>query len=165
MTGVARPLEQWLLDHHDIALNEPPQESGISIFREYNVMAAKAEGNSLKIVLAEQVATGQTHAIPPSILYGSTRPHLIVVPLDDSALPLDVHPIDVNDDGVVSPLDALIIINQLNEGNAGSLAERPEMAFAWPHIDTSGDGEISALDAMIVINLLNRNSDQSLAAA
>ena len=164
--GVARPLEQWLLDHHDIALDDPPQEFGfLPNFRQYNVIAAKADGNNLKIVLVEREVTAQTHAIPPSILYGSTRPHLLVVPLDNSALPLEVHPIDVNNDGAVSPLDAWIIINQLNEGKAGLLAERPGLTLAWPNIDTSGDGVLSALDAIKVINLLNRNSEQSLAAS
>ncbi len=52
-------------------------------------------------------------------------------------------PLDVNNDGVVSPLDALLVIN--------SIGNEPQM-----YADTNGDGEISPVDALQVINALNR---------
>ncbi|MEZ6137405.1 MAG: choice-of-anchor Q domain-containing protein [Pirellulaceae bacterium] len=56
---------------------------------------------------------------------------------------------DVNRDGMVSPVDALLVVNRLNsrlegESNPESLAE-----------DVSGDGIVSAVDALLVINILN----------
>lgn len=64
--------------------------------------------------------------------------------------------LDVNGDRFVSPIDALLIINDLNvSGSRGlqspAVPRGPEIAF----IDTSGDGFISPIDALLVINLLN----------
>jgi hypothetical protein len=68
-------------------------------------------------------------------------------------------PMDVNDDGYISPVDALMVINVLNSGlhgpsfrSAGTLAAA---VFAGPYYDTSGDTFISPLDALNVINYLN----------
>ncbi|MCA9121583.1 MAG: hypothetical protein H6822_13250 [Planctomycetaceae bacterium] len=56
---------------------------------------------------------------------------------------------DVNLDGVTSPLDALIVINHLNDLASGI----PEGKF----LDVSGDQLVSPLDALQVINALNSN--------
>lgn len=65
-----------------------------------------------------------------------------------------VKPQDVNADAFVSPIDALIIINDLNTLGSRKLAsERPG---ALPFLDPSGDGWISAIDVLIVINFLNQ---------
>ncbi|MCC7335339.1 MAG: hypothetical protein IT422_09590 [Pirellulaceae bacterium] len=54
--------------------------------------------------------------------------------------------IDVNDDGYVSPMDALMVINHLNrEGEA---------AYA-PELDINGDQMNSPLDVLLVVNFLN----------
>jgi hypothetical protein len=60
-------------------------------------------------------------------------------------------PLDVNDDGFIAPIDALLVINYLN---GESILSGPTF------LDTSNDGHISPLDALNVINHLN-----SLAAA
>ena len=67
------------------------------------------------------------------------------------------NPLDVNDDQRISPLDALIVINDLNQHGtrllddffAASLADR----F---YLDTSSDGRVSPLDVLLIINALNR---------
>ncbi len=61
-------------------------------------------------------------------------------------------PTDVNQDSVISPLDALLIINQIsrNAANTGETSETPLRC------DTSGDGTISPLDALRVINALSQ---------
>lgn len=63
---------------------------------------------------------------------------------------------DVNNDGHVSPIDALIVINLLNDVGPGSVADlfggQPVEA---PYRDVSGDGFISPIDALQVINRLN----------
>jgi hypothetical protein len=67
-----------------------------------------------------------------------------------------LNPADVNDDGIVSPLDALLVINELGrprtaEGEA--LASRV-LRFT----DVSGDGRVSPLDALQVINAISRRN-------
>ncbi len=66
---------------------------------------------------------------------------------------------DVNNDGNVTSLDALIIINQLNSGvteaEAGSRA-RVQATIGDLFIDVNGDAKLTAVDALQVINELNR---------
>lgn len=60
---------------------------------------------------------------------------------------------DVNDDGAVSPIDALLVINHLNGTNDAQL---PELTDRPPHfLDVSEDGFATPLDALMVINALN----------
>ena len=66
-----------------------------------------------------------------------------------------LEPLDVNNDGGVSPLDALIIINYLNQHGIGTPIETDPRQF-W---DTNGDGIVSALDVLRVINRLNDDSN------
>jgi hypothetical protein len=61
-------------------------------------------------------------------------------------------PLDVDSDGQVSPLDALLVINQLNAGGSRPL----DVSLAPPpFLDVSGDNYLSPLDALMVINALN----------
>ena len=66
---------------------------------------------------------------------------------------------DVNDDGRVSALDALQVINAINLQGVGELGGASPQAP--PYIDVNGDGRLTALDALLVINVLNtiRNGD------
>lgn len=63
---------------------------------------------------------------------------------------------DVNNDGVVSHLDALVVINEINRNGArtldGSSIQAP------PFYDVNGNREIEALDVLVVINFVNANS-------
>ena len=61
-----------------------------------------------------------------------------------------VLPTDVNGDGVDSPLDALIIINELNTNGPRELDDGVIDAF----LDVNGDGIVSPIDVLIVINRL-----------
>jgi hypothetical protein len=61
---------------------------------------------------------------------------------------------DVNFDGFVTPLDALLIINKLNSTAEGEQNANAEIQL----LDTNGDGQVTALDALIVINYLNLQS-------
>lgn len=58
--------------------------------------------------------------------------------------------LDVNSDGVISPMDALLVVNSVNRG--GASAEN----------DVNGDGFVSPLDALIVINWLNSDGEGEL---
>jgi hypothetical protein len=57
---------------------------------------------------------------------------------------------DVNDDGVIGPLDSLLIINYLNAGGTDS---------ADMYLDVNDDDLITPLDALLVINYLNSASN------
>lgn len=60
---------------------------------------------------------------------------------------------DVNNNQQVTPLDVLLIINEINQNGSRDLAE---VNFqSPPYIDVSGDGNCSALDALLVINRIN----------
>jgi hypothetical protein len=67
-------------------------------------------------------------------------------------------PTDVNGDGVVSPIDALLVINYLNRDGSGPVPEITGDQGPPPYLDVNGDGFITPIDALLVINLLNRAS-------
>jgi large repetitive protein len=68
---------------------------------------------------------------------------------------------DVNNDGFVSPIDVLILVNLMNQGQGGSLdnggnggnaeGENGETYF----VDVDSDGFLTPLDALLVVNELN----------
>lgn len=72
--------------------------------------------------------------------------------------------LDVNDDTVVSPVDALLIINELN----GSEGARPllQRAARGPYLDVNGDDHVTPIDALLILNELNsRTSVRNAQAA
>ncbi len=56
-------------------------------------------------------------------------------------------PEDVNDDGALTALDALVVVNAMND--PGSRAERM-------FVDVNADGQMTPIDALMVINRINR---------
>ena len=76
--------------------------------------------------------------------------------------------LDVNNDGLVSPIDALAVVNYLNSTGTGAMAEAPsddlppvplgERDLHFLYVDVNGDRSASALDALIIINYLNRRT-------
>lgn len=65
---------------------------------------------------------------------------------------------DVNHDLQVSPIDVLLVINELNLRGSRSLAGN---FVAPPFVDVSGDGNVSPIDALLVINFLNARANGS----
>ncbi|MEL6105088.1 MAG: dockerin type I domain-containing protein, partial [Planctomycetota bacterium] len=68
---------------------------------------------------------------------------------------------DVNGDGQVTPLDALLVINQISRGQASAVLTPNANAPKW---DVSGDNLLSPVDALQVINELgkqNQDDDQT----
>ena len=57
----------------------------------------------------------------------------------------------------ISPLDVLLIINQLNSFGGGQLS----LPWTGKYIDTDGDDSVSPLDVLTVINFLNGRSSGS----
>ena len=63
---------------------------------------------------------------------------------------------DVDGDFKISPLDALMVINQLNTSGSGSLAGRSAPTSRSGLVDADADNSLSPLDALLVINSINR---------
>jgi VCBS repeat-containing protein len=65
---------------------------------------------------------------------------------------------DVNRDGAISAVDALMVINQLNQGtdSHSKIAEGEQVS-----VDVNADGLVSAADALIVINALDTEPARS----
>lgn len=69
-------------------------------------------------------------------------------------------PADVDQDGVVVPRDALLVINELNaralSTSSGAMKfERPTATTGFFYFDTSGDNLVTPVDALRVVNRLN----------
>lgn len=72
----------------------------------------------------------------------------------DTSTSLHVVALDVNADGALTPLDALLVVNQLNRESQGAAGEAPADSIRQL-LDVNADGSLSALDALAVINRLN----------
>lgn len=67
-------------------------------------------------------------------------------------------PFDVNDDGLVTPLDVLKVINYIN-AHPGNSALPASPATPPPFYDINGDGSCTAEDVVSVINYINAQLD------
>jgi hypothetical protein len=65
---------------------------------------------------------------------------------------------DVDGDGVVSPLDPLFVINYINNNGIGAA---PGEGEGGGQIDVDGDGQVTPIDILIIVNQLNSQSSQS----
>lgn len=69
------------------------------------------------------------------------------------------NPFDVNNRDGVQPLDALVIINELNRNGARALGESDSTP---PYLDVNGDFQVTPIDALRVINYLNSSGNSSI---
>jgi hypothetical protein len=70
-----------------------------------------------------------------------------------------VNPLDIDRNGVVQPLDALVEINYLNRGGSNLLPTPTGLAdLPTAYLDPTGNGRAEPLDALLVINFLNRRA-------
>jgi hypothetical protein len=144
--GPIQLLTRWLADNYEIdffgGTMTTPWVLGNSASS--GVMDAFIQDGKLHIAAHQWMAIGTTHSIPPSIFYAATSPRSFAL------VPLEAQPLDVNQSGEVSPIDALLVINALNEQAASGRIFVPR-----GRLDTSGDGQLTPLDALLVINYLN----------
>jgi hypothetical protein len=63
--------------------------------------------------------------------------------------------LDVNFDGIVTPLDVLMVINDLNARGSRMLPAPGGSVVPLPYLDVSGNNVIDPLDALWIINHLN----------
>lgn len=67
-------------------------------------------------------------------------------------------PLDVNGDGEITPLDALLILNAISQNpGVSDISAFPTTGYYW---DVNGDGDITPLDALIILNYLNTQQNQ-----
>ncbi len=65
--------------------------------------------------------------------------------------------LDVNNDAEITPMDALLVINELNTAAGNFQAARAATA-ASHYLDVNSDGQLSPLDALLIINRLNEDA-------
>ena len=63
---------------------------------------------------------------------------------------------DVSGDGLISPIDALKVINYLNSGEPSQVPPGAEAVHGL--IDVNGDNLVTPIDVLLVVNYLNQNS-------
>jgi hypothetical protein len=72
--------------------------------------------------------------------------------------------LDVNKDSFVTPIDALLVINYLNENFGNGTGELPPRSAADagtpPLVDVNDDGFVTSIDALRVINYINKPSGE-----
>jgi hypothetical protein len=75
--------------------------------------------------------------------------------------------VDVNLDGVPTPLDLLLVINYLNSQAAGAPPARGASVGApnAAYLDINQDGRVTPIDALLAINALNRHASAGSAMA
>ncbi len=66
---------------------------------------------------------------------------------------------DVNLDFNVSPLDALLVINALNQGGSRGFAEGEVSSGVASMLDVNGDNYLSPIDALLIVNRLNAEGE------
>ena len=65
------------------------------------------------------------------------------------------NPLDVDDDGSITPLDALTLVNDINVNKIRDLPTGvPSRA---PYLDTNGNGQLDPLDVLEIVNYINTN--------
>ncbi|EMI52746.1 dockerin type I domain-containing protein [Rhodopirellula sallentina] len=105
--------------------------------------------------VADQVTYGfETIQFDPA----SGEPVVLAATIIDSPRFNTDDPFDVSQDGAVTALDALQVINDLNLNGARSLSWSETNGSK---IDVTNDGVVSALDALRVINYLNERDAES----
>lgn len=99
--------------------------------------------------------------VPPPATLPPPPPDPVVIPFDIWFWPPDflptnpLDPLDVSGDGFVTSVDALLVINYLNEIGPGA---DPLGLRMTRYLDSNADGSISPIDALLVINRLNSSA-------
>jgi subtilisin-like proprotein convertase family protein len=71
-----------------------------------------------------------------------------------ASISVEHNPSDVNNDGYVTPIDVLLVIDALNQGTFDPTRS---------HLDVNGDNNLSPIDVLLVINELNAAAIQASA--
>ena len=130
-----------------------------------------AAGMTWRSLTSIQITTGMLLVSLNNQANGSVQADAVLIsrtdlPAPPAAAPPAGHnaamPLDVNGDQIISPLDALAVINKLISQSAGNSATTSAMPLAATFstqyfLDVNDDTIVSPLDALIVINYLNQS--------
>jgi len=87
-----------------------------------------------------------------------SEPFTITVRENSNPFHNPASPLDVNGDGEITPVDALLILNAISQNQGGgSIGQFPVTGYYW---DVNGDGEITPLDALIILNFINQQQQR-----
>lgn len=132
------------------------------------LLASLGEGETAAAGLAitNDVASTTAATSTPSIATSTSSVQAPVIDRSTSSLAVaswqnTTQPVDINGDGRITALDALLLINELNSRRVstatGQLPPRTSSASQVDQFfDTNGDGVITPLDALLVVDYLNR---------
>ncbi len=89
---------------------------------------------------------GNLLAALPDGFSGESSDDVIIAPAVLSVPVPAMDPLDVNQDGYTTPLDALLVVNWLNQTERGT---------APASLDTNEDGNVTPIDMLLIVNKLN----------
>jgi hypothetical protein len=127
-------MDLWQMAFRDVViLDGQNQKVGVYNLNQHD-LANSSDYNTLKQMLIDAAMTSQKPWRNPA------------------------NPLDVDNNGVVVPLDVLRIVNVLNESGPRQLPPPVTGQSPPPFLDPNGDGNIAPSDALMVINWLNSQS-------
>lgn len=119
-------------------------------------IAAGASATSFVITaIADRIVDGSQQVMIAASSVGFTGGLTVVsvIDVDIWSWTNAISPMDVDDDNFVSPLDVLVLVNDLNQYGSRRLA--PTVTKPYAYVDPDGDGSISPLDVLLIINHIN----------
>jgi hypothetical protein len=127
----------------------------------YSVTASDLDGDGDQDLAIANGSAGSISVMRNDVVVGA---HRVQLNGDDGATGLDFgvtivwqnagNPHDVNDDGDMTPVDVLLVINRINRDPADpTLPPRPESPP--PFYDVNGDGHCTAEDVLQIVNEIN----------
>lgn len=136
-------------DTYQLTVNDPRFEIVDDVLRLREGEELQEDPSGLNLTISASATNGDSIASPIRVNITPRRaPHQN-----------PDRPEDVNGDGVITAVDALIIINMLNNGEQLP-DEPPSDSGGEPpyHPDVSGDDKLTPLDALLIINRLNNQN-------
>ncbi|MCC6511903.1 MAG: hypothetical protein IT423_22585 [Pirellulaceae bacterium] len=136
--------------------------SAATVPAQIEIAAGRADATFTISIFDDAILDGSQLAKISASAIGAVGANVILTVLDNETGSRWTNPrdsLDINDDRVVTALDALLIINQINLGHVGVLGPGPVQNQEY--VDASGDGFLTAIDALLVINRLNRGSGEA----
>jgi hypothetical protein len=119
-------------------------------------IAAGASTTTFEITaIADRIVDGSQQVMIAASSLGFTGGLTVVsvMDVDSWSWTNAIGPLDVDDDNFVSPLDVLVLVNDLNVFGSRRLA--PPVTEPYAYLDPDGDGSISPLDVLMIINHIN----------
>ncbi|MHB0954890.1 MAG: dockerin type I domain-containing protein [Pirellulaceae bacterium] len=143
------------LDSHTFVLSDTRFEVVAGTLKLRNDQSLSMESENSVVVDVTAIDAGQLALVSP-------KRFVLTVTANPFAWHNSLLALDVSGNGQISSLDALRVINELNDpkviSSTGSLP-RVRPADVVNYLDVNGNGSVSPLDALLVINYLNQEGE------